>query len=441
MNDDFKEIRKCESFDFVRKYVRLLSKITDAPTEFQEAAALFLLSTAAGRKWVFQSIPDTAVFGDKIDITGKLLNLWLIILGKTRVSRKTSGVLSHVEGISKKVFGERRLISEAFTPEALIKEMSEKSVRSTTGTLKTVCSWICDEVAGFFQHLKKRDSYMISADAFLSKIYDGSTYTRSTIGRGKETVYNPYLTCLLASTDYLPTLFDELQIRLGFMNRFIYVIGKREKRRPLRTEPLTEEERREVNEIEGFLRALAGKASVTVLEMSNEVKQLYDSFEEKIEERIESEDLGIKEGYCGQLPNLAVRLCCVYRIGRMTPEEIRNYRDPALTVKLQDVERAINYVWKAWDWFGEVVEIIQSAKPSKLREKERAKTAIIEYLSDGTEKHVVEMQKSVIRRTGVSPATFYNALKELIREGKIRRSRKGVYKLVLLTSLRGDENG
>jgi len=175
--------------------------------------------------------------------------------------------------------------------------------------------------------------------------------------------------------------------------------------------------------------------------MTNEAKEIYDSFEEKIEDQIENEDLGIKEGYCGQLPNLVVRLSCLYRIGRMTAEQISNYGDPILTVKKQDVERAIGYVRKAWDWFEKTIKIMQSTEPSRLREKERAKTAIIEYLSDGTEKHVVEMQKSVIRRTGVSPATFYSALKELIREGKIRRSRKGVYKLVLLTNLQGDENG
>jgi len=116
-----------ETQDFVSKYVRLLSGITDAPREFQETAALFLLSTAVGRKWVFQSLPETAIFSDKIGTTGKLLNLWFIIIGKSRITRKSSGVMSRVEEIAKKIFGEQLLISEAFTPESLIKEMSEKS--------------------------------------------------------------------------------------------------------------------------------------------------------------------------------------------------------------------------------------------------------------------------------------------------------------------------
>ena len=243
---------KRTSVDFISRYVNLLAKITDAPEEFQEAAALFLLSIAVGLKWVFQSLPDTAIFSGENGITGKLLNLWFIIIGKSRITRKSSGVMRHVEEIVKKVFGEQLLISEAFTPEALIKEMSEKSVPSAIHGFETPCCWISDEIAWFFQHLRKRESYMASADAFLSKIYDGRTYDRGTIQRGKENIENPYFACFLASTDVLPTLFNELQIQLGFMNRFIYIIGERKRRKPLRTQPLTLEETKEVHEIEDF---------------------------------------------------------------------------------------------------------------------------------------------------------------------------------------------
>jgi len=142
-----------------------------------------------------------------------------------------------------RVFGRRKSLTEAFTPEAFIEQMSKMSEHSPSGETETVCCWVSDEISWFFQLLKKRDSYMTSADAFLSKIYDGATYSRGTIGRGKETIWNPYLTCLLASTDYLPTLFDELQIRLGFMNRFIFIKGESKQRKPLRTEPLEEDER------------------------------------------------------------------------------------------------------------------------------------------------------------------------------------------------------
>lgn len=420
-------------FDFVKKYVRCLCAISDAPSPFQEAGALFLLSAAVGRKWVFQSIPETTIFGEENGITGKLLSLWFIIIGKSRITRKTSGVMKHVIEISKKVFGERRLLTEAFTPESLIEQMSKMSVRSVAGRLETVCCWICDEIAWFFQQLRKRKSYMASADAFLSKMYDGATYSRATIQRGKETVWNPYLTCFLASTDYLPTLFDELGIRLGFMNRFIYVVAERKKRKPLRTEPLTEEEEKQVEEIMAFLKALAERTSTTNLEMTDEAKEIYDSFEEKIEEQIENEDLGIKEGYCGQLPNFVVRISCLYRISRMTPEEIRNYSDRVLTVEKQDVERAIVYVQKAWGWFEKVIEIMQSN--GKVKPRDLAKSAVCDYLKEGKERSSNEIKAYVNRHeVDVSQATFYNALAELKREGKIVQTRHGFYKRRLQTS-------
>lgn len=415
--------------DFITTYMELLSRITDAPQEFQEAAALFLLSTIVGRKWIFQSLPETSIFrADKTRNLGRPLNVWFVLLGQSRITRKSTGVVRHVEDLVKEVLGERPLLSKAFTPEYMVKEMSGK----TSGD-ETNCIWISDEIAGFFEKLRKRGSYMTSADAVLSTIYDGSTYTTGTIEREREIVRSPYLTLFLSSTNYLPTLFDELHIRLGFLNRFIYVIGERKERKPLRTEPLTEEEKKEVEEIVAFLEALAERTSVTMMKMTNEAKQLYDSFEEEIERRIVEEDLGIKEGYCGQLPNLVARLASLYRISRMTTEEIRNYSSPILIVEKKDVERAIDYTQKAWNWFEKTIEIMLSNEPAKLREKERSKIAILEYLADGADKHVIRMQQYVTRRAGASPATFYNALKEL-RKTKVEQTRRGFYRLRQPTS-------
>jgi DNA-binding transcriptional ArsR family regulator len=425
------ENKKSDSMDFVSKYVDLLSKITDAPSEFQEAAALFLLSTAVGRKWVFRSIPEASIFSEDSKICGRLLNFWFILIGKSRITRKTSGVMSHVSEILQKIFGKPHMISEAFTPESLVEQMSKMSEFSMSGERETACSWTADEIAWFFQQLRKKDSYMVSAEALLSKIYDGSTYSRSTISRGIETILNPYLTCLLASTEYLPALFDEAQVRFGFLNRFIFVLAHRKERKQLRTELLTEEEKQEAKDIESFLKNLAERDLITILEMSNEAKRAYDSFEEQIEKQIAEENLDIKEGYCGQLPNLVVRLSCLYRISRMKTEEIKVYSNPVLVVEVQDVQRSIDYVQKAWGWFEIVLEIMQSGEKTRSPLPiENAKTVIMEFLSEGVERHVNVMKTYVIERTGVSQATFYNALRLLLDAGKVVRTRPDYYRIV-----------
>jgi DNA-binding transcriptional ArsR family regulator len=415
--------------DFTSKYVQLLSKITDAPQEFQEAAALFLLSTVVGRKWVFRSIPETSIFLESAQGSGKLLNMWFIFIGKSRITRKTSGVMNHVAELSRKILGTEKMITEAFTPEALIEQMAGMSEPFITGEAITVCFWISDEIAWFFQHLRKQNSYMATADAFLSKMYDGNDYRRATRSKGEEIVWKPYLTVLLASTDYLPTLFDELQIRLGFLNRFVFVIGERKERKPLRTDPLTDQEKTEVQYIEDYLKALAERSTVTMLEMTDEAKQSYDLFEKETEDKIQNEKLGLKDHYCAQLPNLVVRIACLFRLSRMRMEEIRDFKDPTLKVEKQDVENAIEYAWKAWDWFEKVIDTMKSTESTNLRPKEMAKNAIIEFLSDGAEKHVNEIKDYVIKRTGVSPATFYSGLRELREAGKIRRPRPDYYKV------------
>ena len=120
ISDNYKPIHK----DFITKYVEILAKITDAPSEYQEAAMLFLISTAIGRKWTFKSIPDASIFNKKQGSKGRLLNLWFIILGKSRISRKSSGVLKHVQGILDATLVKPNALTKSFTPEFLIKEMA-----------------------------------------------------------------------------------------------------------------------------------------------------------------------------------------------------------------------------------------------------------------------------------------------------------------------------
>lgn len=80
----------------------MFSRITDAPKKFQEAAAIFLISTMVQRNWIFKSLPDTPIFNGTNTPKGKLLNVWFVILGKSRITRKTH-VISNIESAIKKL--------------------------------------------------------------------------------------------------------------------------------------------------------------------------------------------------------------------------------------------------------------------------------------------------------------------------------------------------
>jgi len=346
--------------DFVSRYTYLLSGITDAPLELLEASALFLLSTAVGRKWVFYTAPEASLFDDKNSTKGKYLNLWFLFLGKSRISRKTT-VIRKAEEFIERIHVS--VLPNVFTPEYLVTELSKISKGG-----ETHATWIQDECSAFFNLLTKKDSYLTSADAILCTLYDCKTYTRGTQQRGKEEVSNPYLTALLASTEDLPACFEDRMIKQGFPNRFGYVLGEK-RYKPLRTEPLTEEEKKEAEELSKFLESLSEKKNDTFLVMSEEAKNLFQEFERKVEEKIEKENFGLKEGYCGNLPNFAIKFACLYRIARMPIEEIQSCEE--VKIEKQDLEKAIEYCKKLWKNFEKVLEL-------RMRHNVRRKPAITE---------------------------------------------------------------
>lgn len=391
-----------------------------------------MISTTVQRNWIFKSLPDTPIFNGVNSPKGKLLNVWFVILGKSRITRKTH-VLSNIESAIKKTQGAAHLLSEDHTPEALIHEMAQKSSKfektSKQKTHDTPVVWLCDEVAGLFQKLNKKESYMASIEALLSKIYDGRTFSRTTRASGVDLIQNPYLTVFLASTNYLPTLFQEAQVRFGFLNRFVFVKAKRKNRKALRTTPLNPDEIKLKTEIEHYLKALHERKTPVYLEMTPEAKNLYDVYENIVEDKIQKGHLGVREGYMGQLPNLAVRLACLYRISRLSIQEIQDPDLDTLIVEKSDVEKAIDYAGRAWRWFEEVIEIMQTAQTLKLTKVDYAKLAVIDFLEDQKTHHWREIAEYVDKTVGVKQANCYKALDALVAEGKIVKFKAGYYRL------------
>jgi len=384
-------------FDFITQYKRLFTNITDAPEDFIEAAALFLISTAAGRNFQFMSLPDAPIFKQSLDpmqASGRLLNLWFIIIGRSRITRKSTVISRCAELLE--IVDEDLLLPTDFTPQALIKVMSEKTKNN-----ETKCVWMHDEISGFFEQLRKSD-FMVATDAILSKIYDGSPYIRSTIGRGREAIINPYLTILVASTEYLPTLFDEVRLRQGFLNRFIYVIGKRKRRLPLRSS-LTPEEEEWARELYKWILTVYNRSDIVFMNFDASAKKIYDEFEERIERDIETRDMGIYEGYYGNLPNFLVKLSCIFRLSRMTADEVAAYDRPILSVGVCDIKRAVAYVWRVWDWFNEVVKMMKTTGISK---------PVL------TEENKIEMVYEIIKRNGgvITRSELYREAKLLASE-------------------------
>lgn len=393
--------------DFIDKYISLMSKITDAPRDFQEACAMFLLSTVVGRSFVFQSLPDVNIY-DTGAGGGRLLNLWFAIIGRSRISRKSSVIKNVEDSLSK--LDEELLLPVDFTPQALTKVITEKYKNN-----ETRCCWINDEISGFFESLRRAD-FMVSADALLSRIYDGKNTTRTTIVRGAEKIIRPYLTVLVASTEYLPSLFDEGKLRQGFLNRFIFVVSKRTNRLELRS-TLTNAEEKITQEIFDYLQAIYTKGLVTSLGFTSDAKKVYNDFEAMIEERITKESLGIEEGYFGNLPNFVIRIGSLFRISRMTTEEIVAWERPILLVEETDVRRAIEYCAKVWNWFQEVVSMMKTTAHSREVFTEENKIEMVYRIIKGSENHVTRSE--LARQSKLLPEDLDQVVDALVAQDRI----------------------
>jgi len=407
-----------ERFDFIDMFVDFNKRLFDAPEEYHRAIAMFLISTFCGRRFIFLSVPDAEIYTEG-GSRGKLLNLWFILIGKTRIDRKST-VVSKAEELVR-LIDRDLLLPEEYTPQSFIRIMAEKERNG-----ETCVAWVNDEIGSFFEQLKRSD-FMAGIDSLLSRVYDGRSYTRTTIGRGAERILNPYLTTLLSSTLYLPSLFEEQKIRQGFMNRFIYVRESRKERRPART-TLTEEEELIAQEIVSWLRTLSMVRSLVLLNFNSAAKRRYEEFEEAVENEIENKNLDIKEGYMGNLPNFVMRIAAIYRISRLTISELENIEiiaDPVLIVEEEDVIKAIGYSRKIWKWFEEVISLM---KRSSRREEVVTSEGYIEYIKSRIQEYGIQVngkflisQKLLLRALNMTKGQkFYDLKSTLVERGEIR---------------------
>jgi hypothetical protein len=419
--------------DFVERYVNLISGdgtkqfpgVTDAPRDFQVAGGLFLVSTMAGRKFYFMSAPESNLYKGAGNASGKILNLWFIIIGKSRIARKTISV-SKITDTIEEING-AMMLPEDFTPSALVKTLAARKPGDQT-------CWVNDEISSFFEKLRQGD-YMTSTDTVLSRIYDGKDYRRETISRQMEHIEDPFLTCFLASTDFLPTLFDEGRLRQGFLNRFIYVVGERKDWKATRN-MISQTELTEAANLLDWLRALADMddKSPVILSFNAAAKKRFNDFEKKVEDKIMAGMHPLQEGYMGNMPNFVTRLAAIYRIARLDLAYFQltaSQRRVFLEVELPDLEKAVDYASKGWTWFEKVLELMRRPSQSRIPMKEEHLILFIESLiKDNGTKNPSSGSKEIDRTAlsrlaNLSKKELDEAIALLEDQGRIRIDTRG----------------
>jgi len=350
--------------DFITYYKNYMDGLTDANDMYKEAAALFLISTLA--RWNFAIWEHNNLSGiDSVETIP--LNIWFILLGKSRIARKST-IIKPVKNLIWKITEKRTvtrnygktkrtkdvcaLLPNMFTPEALISTLYDRCWDRQTSKggyigKKTHACWINDEVSSFFVKLSKQD-YMGGTAEALSNLYDcPKLYFHETMKRGEEIVENPYLTLLLASTLTLPKLFSSHQIEQGFLNRAMYIFDYK---RPFERKQVFESGER-WSRIEEWLEALyecKPDRQVFLILLNND----FMKFDKKIFQYIAKEDLGILEGYYSQLPILLQKLAGLYCISRMGLEDFHHINLGTINKFIPDDEKSRMTVWN-WRWISD----------------------------------------------------------------------------------------
>lgn len=195
--DPTQAIGCAEFIDLYIYYAASISPMT--PTLFHEGMALFLASIAIARR-----LKINVGYGDVFP------NLFLVLLAPTTLYRKTTA-MKISRKISRTCFA-HLMAPEDCTPEALIYDMAGQQPRNFDTfplweqeqwkigrNFAAQRGWILDEMSGLLNGAGK--DYMAGMIESLLHMSDcDDHFTRSTMGTGRVTVTNSYLSLLGAST-------------------------------------------------------------------------------------------------------------------------------------------------------------------------------------------------------------------------------------------------
>lgn len=208
--------------DFIELYCKYIEDLTDAPIEYHEPVALFMLASVLDRKMYMRFKQGF-----------RYPNVWILILGDSTLSRKST-----CQNIARKIMQEVSnkthifQLAEDSTPEGLIDSLS----------IEPRGYWMRDEVSGFFALLRK--DYMTGMKELLILIFDCLDHYEKHLTK-KHYVLDGIYTNFLAGTT--PKSFQDNiaseDFYTGFLARWLVFEGEFDPKRWKGLEKYTEEDK------------------------------------------------------------------------------------------------------------------------------------------------------------------------------------------------------
>jgi len=185
--------------NFIQAYKEFCLEITDAPDNYHDFMALAVVGIILGNR-CFLPYGDTRIYP----------NVWLILLGDSSSSRKTTAI-----NIGK------RLISEACPEKIYPNEFSQEKIQSLLETKPCGCFFFSEFIT--LMGLLSRD-YLAGTKGFLADLFDSPfTYRRET-EKKSIIIQNPAISIISATTQsWFTEKMKESDVMGGFIPRFLMV--------------------------------------------------------------------------------------------------------------------------------------------------------------------------------------------------------------------------
>ena len=296
--------------NFVRKYMKYMSTQYDGYQDWNLAAAYELLSIISDKKLVLKTAQEYIY-----------PNIWIFGLGTSTISRKSTG-MKKAKKILEKLKLKVNKLSDSFTPERFIEDMSENSH----------AYFMKDEAAGFLASLQK--SYMSEMRDLFMDLYDCGDYSRSLrTSKSKNddkkanfNVVDTYLNmCMMTTPENFKEYATTLDVLSGWFMRYLFLYPTYKKN----WMGIREENEQDIvgfNELVKFLKERSEQVSNTKqinMHMTKEAWDFFNKWQESRESSIRETDDKVSSSIFGRLQMYALKLAMIYELGKeefvMTP--------------------------------------------------------------------------------------------------------------------------
>lgn len=281
---------------FISRLIETNKELTDAYPEYHFGGGLSLLSLSTQRKALANITPEP-----------KYLNLWVLLLGMSTISRKSTAI-KLCKAILEMAGKDHALHAEEFSKEQFFSMVSHHPTRGYWN----------DEFGDFLAMMRKQ--YQLGLSGFLCRLYDSPKSHRKELRNEEFEIENAFLPMYVATQ---PETFarhsQEEDIDSGLYPRFLYLFPSRTKERKS-----IEEIDEEINEKQQKLAMWFEDLYNYFLQRDSELKfgftegalELHEDWASKVEKHIQENDNSRRLSiFFGRMQIYAFKLACLFGVG------------------------------------------------------------------------------------------------------------------------------